>query len=76
MAINNMKTNTAPGPDGFPVQFYKEFWAEVKLQVFEMLEDMFAGRLDLGRLNYGVFTRIFTRLKMRMSLNNTVPYAC
>jgi hypothetical protein len=24
-AIKDMKTNTAPGPDGFPVAFYKEF---------------------------------------------------
>ena len=24
-AVKTMKTNTAPGPDGFSVQFYKEF---------------------------------------------------
>jgi hypothetical protein len=25
-ALDNMKTNSAPGPDGLPVKFYKCFW--------------------------------------------------
>lgn len=28
-ALREMKTNTAPGPDGFSVSFYKEFWPQV-----------------------------------------------
>ena len=57
-AVKEMKTNTAPGPDGFSVQFYKEFWDRVKPLVKEMLDEMFVGKLDLGRLNYGVITLI------------------
>jgi hypothetical protein len=53
-ATKTMNTNTAPSPDGFQVQFYKGFWDKVKILVKEMLDDMHAGRLDLGRLNYGV----------------------
>ena len=26
-----MKSNTAPGPDGFPVSFFKKFWPECQL---------------------------------------------
>ena len=29
-AISEMKNNTAPGPDGFPVQYYKEFWIKLR----------------------------------------------
>jgi hypothetical protein len=53
-AIKDMKTNTAPGPDGFPVAFYKEFLGEVKPLIKEMLGDLMRGTLDLSRINYGV----------------------
>ncbi len=26
-ALNSMPNKKAPGPDGFPAEFYKEFWA-------------------------------------------------
>lgn len=57
-ALAEMKTNTAPGPDGLPVCFYKEFWEQLKDQIKEMLDSLFKGRLDLWRLNYGVITLI------------------
>jgi hypothetical protein len=57
-AIKHTKTNTTPGPDGFSDQFYKTFWPKVRELVKEMLEDMVAGRLNLGRLNYGVIILI------------------
>jgi hypothetical protein len=57
-ATKTMNTNTAPGPDGFQVQFYKGFWDKVKILVKQMLDNMHAGRLDLGRLNYGVIIQI------------------
>nr|AAT01371.1 hypothetical protein [Oryza sativa Japonica Group] len=57
-ALAKMKTNTAPGPDGLPVCFYKEFWEQLKDQIKEMLDSLFEGRLDLWRHNYGVITSI------------------
>jgi hypothetical protein len=57
-AIKHTKTNTAPDSDGFPVQFYKTFWPKVRELVKEMLDDMAAGRFNLGRLNYGVIILI------------------
>ena len=57
-SLAEMRKNTAPGPDGFSVQFYKEFWPKVKGLVKEMLDDLHADKLNLGRLNYGVITLI------------------
>ena len=57
-AIKDMKTETAPGPDGFPVIFYKKFWGLLKWWIMEMVEDFYKGKLDLKRLNYGVITLI------------------
>lgn len=51
-----MKANTAPGPDGFPLGFYKEMWPEFRGIVKEMLDELHKGNLDTDRLNYGVIT--------------------
>jgi hypothetical protein len=29
-AIKDIKTETTPGPDGFPVVFYKKLWGVIK----------------------------------------------
>lgn len=57
-ALKEMKTNTAPGPDGFPVCFYKEFWPQLKGQIKEMMDLLFEGKLEMWRINYGVITLI------------------
>lgn len=38
-AINSLCYDKAPGPDGFPMKFYKEFWHEVGKDVMNALED-------------------------------------
>jgi hypothetical protein len=43
-AIKNMKTNMAPGPNGFPVAFVKEFLDEVKPLIKEMLCELVNGQ--------------------------------
>ena len=35
--IKQMKNNTAPGPHGFTVEFYKAFWPYIREVVKEML---------------------------------------
>ncbi|KAL6640643.1 hypothetical protein ACP70R_021766 [Stipagrostis hirtigluma subsp. patula] len=58
LAVKQMKTNTAPGPNGFPVLFFKRFWPKIRTVFKEMLDDFFDHNLNLGRLNYGAITLI------------------
>jgi hypothetical protein len=56
-ALRDMEVNSAPGPDGLPVGFYREFWPELK-PVLEMFSDFFRGELNISRLNYGMISLI------------------
>ena len=57
-AVFGMATNKAAGPDGFNVEFYQKHWDIVKKDLFGLLQDFQEGRLDVGRLNYGVITLV------------------
>jgi hypothetical protein len=57
-ALKEMRTETTPGPDGFPIVFYKKFWRVIKWWVIQMLEDFYYGKLNLSRLNYGIIVLI------------------
>jgi hypothetical protein len=50
------KLDTAPGPDGFPVAFFKSFWSMLKPLILQILNDFALGRLDISRLNFGVLS--------------------
>jgi hypothetical protein len=56
--IFEMKGNTAPGPDGFGVVFYKACWEVIANDFMDLTEDFNNEKLDIGRLNYGVITLI------------------
>jgi hypothetical protein len=53
-----MKSETAPGPGGFPVWFFKKFWGLIKHGVLHILNDFILGRIDIARLNFGVLSLI------------------
>ena len=55
-AIAKMKSNTAPGPDGFPAEFYKKCWHIIKGDLMPMFHDLFSGHLQLFQLNFGTIT--------------------
>jgi hypothetical protein len=57
-ALRDMEVNSAPGPDGLPVGFYREFWTELKPFVLEIFNDFFKGELNISRLNYGMISLI------------------
>jgi len=56
MAIFDMEHNKAPGPDGFPVEFYQFFWDVVKQDLMSLFYEFYMGRLHIHSLNFGVIT--------------------
>jgi hypothetical protein len=54
--LHETKTDTAPGPDGLPVLFFKKFWPVLKPCVLEILNGFALGRVDISRLNFGILS--------------------
>jgi hypothetical protein len=57
-AIMSMKAESAPGPNGLTVTFFRKFWRYLKKDSMQMVQDFNRNRLDLKRLNYGVITLV------------------
>jgi hypothetical protein len=55
-AILQMEHNKAPGPDGFPAEFYQVFWQVIKVDLMAMFYDFYKGELPLYSLNFGIIT--------------------
>lgn len=53
-----MKSDSAPGPNGFGVSFFKKFWELIKGRYTRMFQDFHKGELDIRRLNFGVITLV------------------
>ena len=51
-----MEHNKAPGPDGFPAEFYQAFWDLIKDDLMAMFVDFHNGTLPLYSLNFGIIT--------------------
>jgi hypothetical protein len=51
-AIFQMEHNKAPGPDGFPAEFYQTFWDTIKSDLLDLFSCLHAGQLELFRLNF------------------------
>ena len=51
-----MEHNKAPGPDGFPAEFYQQFWDVIKGDLMNMFHDLHKGDLPLFSLHFGVIT--------------------
>lgn len=67
-----MKNNTAPGPDGFSVEFFKSFWPLIRDDIKEILDNLHAGTLELWRLNYGVII-LLPKVKLATSIRQFRP---
>jgi hypothetical protein len=48
-----MGCNKAPGPDGFPTEFYQIFWPLIKPDLMALFADFHKGDLPLYNLNFG-----------------------
>jgi hypothetical protein len=53
-----LKHNSAPGPDGFPSEFFEEFWEVIKNDLFNLFNSFHDGSLNIERLNFGIVTLI------------------
>ncbi|XP_039145636.1 uncharacterized protein LOC120282866 [Dioscorea cayenensis subsp. rotundata] len=51
-AVFDLGSDKAPGPDGFPLLFFKSYWETVKVEVLKMCEDFYDGRANLERINW------------------------
>jgi hypothetical protein len=56
-AVEGMKIEFAPRPNGFTVSFFK-LWGVIRIEVMKMVHDYNNNALDLRRLNYGVITLV------------------
>ncbi|CAN6182020.1 unnamed protein product [Urochloa humidicola] len=55
-AIFQMEHNKAPGPDGFPAEFYQFFWEVIRSDLLALFHEFHEGRLPIHSLNFGVIT--------------------
>jgi hypothetical protein len=52
-AVFQMEHNKAPGPDGFPAEFFQSFWEIIKGDLLELFAALSTGQLELFRINFG-----------------------
>ena len=52
-AIFQMEHKKAPGPDGFPAEFYQVFWEVIKNDLIDLFTEFSAGSLPLYSRNFG-----------------------
>ena len=57
-AVFQMEHNIAPGPDGFPAEFYQVFWEVIKDDLMALFTDFHKEDLNLFSLNFGIITLI------------------
>jgi hypothetical protein len=57
-AVFQMEHNKAPGPDGFPAEFYQVFWGVIKDDLLSLFSEFKRETLDLYSLNFGIITLI------------------
>lgn len=65
--IFQLKHNNAPGPDGFPADFYQFFWDVIKSNLMELFIDFHKGNLPLYSLNFrGIY--VITKRKAEATM--------
>ena len=49
--VFNMKKGKAPGPDGFPIEFFQEFWEIIKYDLLDVVQESYSNKQMLKSLN-------------------------
>lgn len=52
VAVFDLGKDKASGPDGFPLQFFRQFWDLIKVDLMQLCEDFYWGRAILERINW------------------------
>ena len=55
-AVFQMEHNKAPGPDGFPAEFFQFFWKTIKADLLQLFVEFHKRELPLHSMNFGVIT--------------------
>jgi hypothetical protein len=55
-ALSQMEHNKVVGPDKIHVEFYQACWDIIKSDIMEFFNDLYKGKLDVSKINYGVIT--------------------
>jgi hypothetical protein len=58
--VFELKHNSATGPDGFPAEFFQDFWELIHMDIWNLFKDFYVGNLDIKRSNYGMVTLLPT----------------
>jgi hypothetical protein len=74
-AIMQMEKNKAPGPDGFPAEFYQFFWDFIKTDLVVMFVAFQRGELPLLHLNFGTII-LLPKKRMQYKFSNIDPFVC
>jgi hypothetical protein len=53
-----MENNKAPGPDGFPAEFWQVFWDVIKKDLMAMFDSFYEGLLPIHSINFGTIILI------------------
>jgi hypothetical protein len=56
--LKETKTDTAPGPDGFLVLFYKKLWLLLRGRILQILNGFALDTVDVSRLTFGILSLI------------------
>jgi hypothetical protein len=61
-----MEHNKALGPDGFPAEFYQQFWDTIKPDLLTLFNKFRQRTLPLHCLNFGVITLLPKKVEATM----------
>ena len=56
LAVKSMKNNKSPGLDGFPIDFFKYFWKDLKFWIFRFIKEVFETNKMSLTMKRGVIT--------------------